>query len=164
MYLALLGTALGIVSLIAGLMSVRSALIKATYHNRPYMCGSNLKQLAQASLLYAQDWDDRFPAANVWSDTTLTYLNNRWKYQCPGRDGGPGPEFGYAFNAEVEGADSKRLAAPSSTVLLFESDDDRWNAAHHYLATMPVPGRHYGVNVFAYADGHAERRAHDTAP
>src|SRR5438874_13668219 len=55
-------------------------------------CQSNLKQLGMATLMYAQDYDDRLPLRRTWSDGIYPYVKNRDVYICPcSRDGAPAP-------------------------------------------------------------------------
>src|SRR5947209_7161741 len=62
------------------------------YRTRPTTCQSNLKQLALATLMYAQDYDDRLPVRRNWSDGIYPYLKNRSVYVCPSAsDGAPAP-------------------------------------------------------------------------
>lgn len=90
---------------------------------RKASCQSNLKQLASAALMYAQDYDEVLPkgwnwnAANsYWYDLLFPYVRNAQVYRCPslpsnGYTGAQVTTFGlsssqvgYGWNAGTSGA------------------------------------------------------------
>src|SRR5690349_19513520 len=50
---------------------------------RQARCQSNLKQLASATLMYANDYDDRLPLRRSWAGGTSPYLKSWEVYVCP---------------------------------------------------------------------------------
>ena len=74
---------------------------KAREKARQATCTSNLKQLALASLMYAQDYDDRFSRLysydegsghaplRWWEDKLMPYIRNWQVTECPSRDPTP---------------------------------------------------------------------------
>lgn len=76
------------------LFFVVSALVfpyLATTHDRRHphgtpSCGSQLKQIALGTLMYATDYDDRFPVSSeaaTWRGRQEPYVKNTQIYQCP---------------------------------------------------------------------------------
>ncbi len=71
---------------------------KAREKARQASCQSNLKQLALATLMYVQDYDEKFPVWNRYVDANLQplsppaavfpYVKNVQVYQCPSGDPG----------------------------------------------------------------------------
>jgi len=60
---------------------------------RQASCASNMKQLGTALLMYAQDWDEKFPPNRIWNSTNgrhytwryaiMPYLKNSQIWICP---------------------------------------------------------------------------------
>src|SRR5687767_8918563 len=46
-------------------------------------CIANLKQVILGTLMYAQDFDDRFPPRLRWADSVLPYIKNESLFRCP---------------------------------------------------------------------------------
>jgi prepilin-type processing-associated H-X9-DG protein len=115
-------------------------------------CLSNLKQLAVAALMWAQDHDEVLPPAANWGPELLPYLKNDQVFRCP-----EAPELacGYAYNLEVAGRKLADIAQPAEAVLFYESTIGRLDAADKG-ESQPQPGRHQGANNLAYVDGHAK--------
>ncbi|HVT12539.1 MAG TPA: hypothetical protein VHE55_09745 [Fimbriimonadaceae bacterium] len=118
-----------------------------------------MKETALAVLMYAADFDDRFPPAPVWADSvspySKSYLPDHDVFRCPDLDElGPG-RYGHAFYARLGLQSSQELADPMNTPMLFDSTDLSWSA-YGDLSLLPAQGRHpNGTNVVAFADGHA---------
>jgi prepilin-type processing-associated H-X9-DG protein len=124
------------------------------------LCLSNVKQLDLAMLLYVNDNNDSFPAANVWADKMEkgNYMvnrkpvsgGNRALYKCPSVTSG----YGYAMNDKMTGMNTEKVDG-AITLLLFESNDTSWDA-HGNPADQANPPRHGNRNNVGYADGHAK--------
>ncbi len=115
-------------------------------------CLSNLKQLALAALMFAQDHDDTLPSADKWTDEIMPYLKNEAILRCPAA---PELECGYALNRELAGKNVNFVANPAEGVLFFESNLGKRNATGT-LRDAAVPGRHNGGNNYAFADAHCK--------
>jgi prepilin-type processing-associated H-X9-DG protein len=115
-------------------------------------CLSNLKQLALAALMFANDHDQQLPEADKWMDELAPYIKDPKILQCPAA---PQLKYGYAMNAALSGQLLDKIPQPASTVLFFESDLGTRNAAGGAEAVCQ-PGRHNGGNCFAFVDGHAQ--------
>ena len=134
------------------------------------MCQSNLKQLALASMMYSQDYDNRLPLQRNWSDGIFPYVKNRGVYICPkiaehhqspiaaltGTREYPAPVSGppsYAYNSLLSGMPNGRITRKDAVPMLYDSIALRWNAADPAWSFAP---RHKDGSNVAYADGHVK--------
>ena len=127
-------------------------------------CRSNLKQISQATLLYAEDHDGRLPPADRWgsavprqSSAILSCPTHGWELP------------GYAMSWDMSSRLVRSIPDPTSAPLVFDSDLTGPNAAGS-LADLPSPPRHGGTWTFdedpphnnvAYADGHVAHVGRD---
>lgn len=99
----------------------------------------NLRGLGMAMLIYANDYDDKYPTADKWCDLLIEggYISERM-FKCPGDMKGP---CSYAINPNCE------PNSPPDMVLLFETKGG-WNqfGGAEILTTENHDGR--GCNVF----------------
>jgi prepilin-type processing-associated H-X9-DG protein len=118
-------------------------------------CRSNLKELATALAMYAQDADERMPLATSWADGLDAYVHNSGAFVCPERQQRPSS---YACNRLLHAMRLDDISADYAQPALFESSFRHWNASGK-LATFVRP--HNGIGNIAFADGHvkAVRRA-----
>jgi prepilin-type processing-associated H-X9-DG protein len=116
-------------------------------------CMSNLKALASAQLMYANDYRDQLPIASQWGDLIRPYVKTSDQYRCPSIPQGRG--FGYAMNVRLSRQKVSRLTMPSQIPLLYDSSNLAWNA-HDPVTSLPNPPRHIRLNNIAFADGHVE--------
>jgi prepilin-type processing-associated H-X9-DG protein len=117
-------------------------------------CLSNVKQLGLAVLMYAQDWDDRFPSANHWGDAAIRYLepqNVPTLLHCPVASSA----YGYAFNQALDQLPVDKVSSPKQIVMLFEADATNRNTAGN-RNLVAKPPRHSGEDNYLFADGHAK--------
>jgi prepilin-type processing-associated H-X9-DG protein len=119
-------------------------------------CQMNLKQLATGLLMYAEDYSGRLPPAASWSAAIRTFNNNPEVFHCPIRTR---QRFGYAFNSRLSGATIDNIKTPEKVPMLFETSQDRDNAADPVVSFVAP---HNGISNVAYADGHV--KAVRTAP
>src|SRR6185436_14639477 len=86
-----------VIVLIIGLM-LMPAFPHGGEPGRGSACISNLKQTVLAALMYADDFDDRLPAAGTWATRTLPYARNGEKnfYFCPRLTSRAPDEYGHA--------------------------------------------------------------------
>jgi hypothetical protein len=87
------------------------------------ICGTNLSSLAKAMLIYAGEFNGKYPTADKWSEVLLE-RNKEIKekvFVCPGASKlGNKERCHYAMNPNCE------PNSPADTVLLFETDGG-WN-------------------------------------
>jgi prepilin-type processing-associated H-X9-DG protein len=116
-------------------------------------CLSNLRQLALAVIMFAQDYSQHLPNAAAWMDSLDPYLRSaKTLLHCPSDIG---HEYSYALNSAVAGKSIGSFDDPVNTVLLFESNSGRKNASDP-MTSLCDPPRHGNGNNFAFLDGHAK--------
>jgi prepilin-type processing-associated H-X9-DG protein len=113
-------------------------------------CLSHIRQLGLAMLMYANDWQERFPPADRWTDVAKAYRRNEAILRCPVDKAA----YSYAMNHNLNLARLGHIRDFSRTVLIFESTAGKKNA-YDVERSWPVPPRHPGGNCVAFADGHA---------
>lgn len=90
-------------------------------------CAANLRALGATMLIYASDYDEKYPTADKWCDLLVEYINVREHrkpirvtekdFKCPGNKK---ERCSYAINPNVSPSSNPRL------VLLFETEGG-WN-------------------------------------
>jgi prepilin-type processing-associated H-X9-DG protein len=133
------------------------------YHPGVPTCISNTKQLANAMLLYANDYDGHLPQAANWPQAMHPYTRNDRLLKCP--EDKSSAKCSYAMNAALSGKDSYALENSAEVVILFEVAHPGQSGGGPRDVIRPgrhKEGRHYlfswlgrrGSN-YAFADGHA---------
>ena len=122
-------------------------------------CLSNQKQLALSLLMYAQDYDGRFPLANSWTGESLPYNKNTTIYHCPREQVTGVPS--YAMNRHLPRVLADSIDKPATTVMLIDAAPgaNRLVGGEDY----PFTDRHDTFLIAAFADGHAKRRSMEDA-
>jgi prepilin-type processing-associated H-X9-DG protein len=116
-------------------------------------CQSNLKQLANAQLLYTADFDDRFPLADGWDEAISPY--SQGAFACPLVEQANLGRSGYAFNEALQKKKAQQISSLAGSILLFESQDTALGKFGGE-EDLKTPGRHPlsgGGNNFVYCDG-----------
>ena len=111
-------------------------------------CLSNVKQLANALLMYAEDYDDQLPPAIVWTDAVFPYVKNEQISYCPSRKV---RDPAYSYNALLHLGRFKDISAPADLPLVFESTLGKRNASDVGSSFYAAHGKRGTVG---YADGH----------
>ncbi len=114
---------------------------KAREKARQTTCTSNLRQMATAVLMYAQDYDERLPGPVAWNPgqplpwdlVILPYTKNWQLVMCPSNPRssmnawGPYYTFShpafptYSYNANLVGASLGQVSVPAETCMLGDS-------------------------------------------
>ena len=153
--LALAGIIVSAVMFIPGLgftaALILPALAQAKVKAPMVACENNMKQLALAVLIYANDHDDQFPPAATWCDAIKSNVAQDKIFICPRGDASQ--RSSYAFNARLNGR--KAWETNSNTVLLFEAGGG-WNVSGG-PELLRQPSRHGSRYAVAFADGHVEQ-------
>jgi hypothetical protein len=157
---------------VAGVGPIWDGLLRRRHQD---LCQRHLIQLAFSLLLYAQDYDERFPPAWAWCDAAEPTLPSAESFHCPADR--PERRYSYAANRAVG---LQPCAAVSRVVLLFESDQGVRNAHGGQERLAPAtrhnpfhlgglglfrPNPAYSGHFFAFGDGQvkwltpAERQA-----
>ena len=148
---------------------------KAREKARQTSCLSNLKQLALATLMYAQDYDEKFPQTNFWYQYVANpadfpggthwpciqpYIKNMQILACPSGQVSMfntyGTNYGVARETGIDcsggpGVSMAVFQYPSTDVLYF--DQTEW-AGCHQVARVGL--RHNGGTNIAFIDGHCK--------
>jgi len=138
-----------------GMLAVLGAILFPTFARsrekaRTSSCMSNLKQLAIATEMFAQDHDGRLPGAVTWRDDVLPYVNNEQLFKCPSDEV---DNVTYAINPLVAGRDLDEIDDHQETVLLYEIGE----------SGRPVFPHNGGAN-YAFVDGHVKWYSRENAP
>jgi prepilin-type processing-associated H-X9-DG protein len=134
--------------MLAGMML--PALAKAKERAQTINCVSNLKQLALAARMYANDNGDKFPSAATWCDLIQPNVSSPRVFQCPSAQGAL---CGYGYNAVLSGRSVDDV--DPQTVLFYEIPGG-WNVSggpEQLLQTL----RHSRVIIVAFADGSVQQ-------
>jgi len=121
-------------------------LARMNFQSRRVSCVNNLKQVALAVRLQADEHDGKFPPAATWSDAIQPHLNSPNQLRCPDRSRAA---CGYAYNRSIAGRTTSSVAP--ETVMLFESDTG-WNATIGPDDRF-IPPPHGVMYSVAFADG-----------
>ncbi len=154
--LAIAGIAVGCVSLIlpiimiAGMFSAGMPVFnRARMSASRTSCLSNLKQLSLGVMMYMQDYDQHMPPATKWTDGLQPYIKNNNVFVCPEATS---LTCGYSLYEALDGVSLKKIAKPSDTPMLFDSNGG-WNSA---LPIDKVVFRHNGGYNCGFVDGHVK--------
>ncbi len=110
---------------------------------RQTTCTSQVRQLATAIQMYAQDNNGVYPPADHWVQAIDTYVGNSKMYHCPSDANTDDSHVSYAYNAMLSGKHQSMIPHPEDTVTVFDADNGQPSA------------RHTGV-IVGFADGHAK--------
>jgi len=120
---------------------------KAREKARQTSCLNNQKQIATMFMLYAQDHDELFPAADgVWGSISI----DKGVLICP--TAGKKLANGYGFNANLGGKALGEITDPSFTALTADSA----TADNLLNVTSDADKRHSSKAIWAFVDGHVE--------
>jgi prepilin-type processing-associated H-X9-DG protein len=152
MGLAIAGMALPVVAvpiiiLMAAIMM--PALSRTKGLAQRLVCGTNMKGLGTAMMVYANDYDRKFPTADQWCDLLIEHADvDPRSFRCKPRSS---EAFSYGFNENLDGLTTDDVSP--DTVVLFEIVGGRNVAGGPELL---VTERHWseGCNIL-FADGHA---------
>ena len=122
---------------------------------RATACLSNTKQQAVALLMYAQDYDNRYPDSTAWMTGIQPYAKADAILHCPSLAHSGASAYGYALNKNLSRTNLDKVASPQDTAEIWDSTDPGPNVADT-LQSLPNPGRHIKGNNFAFVDGHAK--------
>jgi len=151
--LAVAGMALPVVSLpIIAMMAaiMMPALFRTKGLAHRLVCGTNMRGLGAAMMVYANDYDDKYPTANEWCDLLIEYADvDPRSFRCRAGFGG---EFSYGFNENPEGLGFDDASA--DTVMLFEIVGGR-NVVGGPELLSTERHKNEGCNV-VFADGHVQ--------
>jgi len=145
------------------------ALSKGKESARRIACASNMRQIILASLMYADENEDRLPAQPSdgrsvkalggdglnYYDLLMPQLNNPNVWLCPTSRDGPGTIMAYHMNGLIittNGLPLGSIEMPSSTMLINDAGNRRrWNQA--YLRPDQTGAYGYDAPKIVHNDG-----------
>jgi hypothetical protein len=121
-------------------------------------CLSHVKQTVLSLVMYVSDADGKMPLRDTWMDSLGPYAKNPEIFHCSEvKD----PDlYGYALNARVR---NDGVPNPAAMPLVYDSVNFARNASDLFNS-LPQAGRHEGMNVIGYLDGHAKAVIAPKAP
>ena len=172
---------IAIISILASMLF--PTFSRAQGKGRQAACLSNVKQIALALTMYAQDYDEVYPRGQSdandintqWYNAIFPYTHNRQIMFCPDRkDRGPG----YAMNYLVSGISVGSFWDAASKIVCGDvrpeaigangtvGEDSWWiNDPNNDLCMAPADNSHVGNNwpqrhndgiIYGFADGHVK--------
>lgn len=148
--------ALGCVLLIGMAAVILFPVFARSRGPRQFSCLSNMKLLALAMRMYAEDCDERLPAGPGWMDATYPYTRNETLFVCPAvKTTGSGFVYGYAYNSVLARTHLPKASGSKVAPLLYDSSN-LVRSAFDPVTSLANPPRHAGRNVIAFTDGHAK--------
>jgi len=115
-------------------------------------CIQNLRSISLAIAKYAQDWDERLPPAQRWTDAiSERHLQREVMLQVFRCHKSSFP-FGYAFNAFLDSVSISQVDSLAETVLLFECDASSLNAFGDQT-NLPQRLRYLDGDIYAFIVG-----------
>ncbi|MBV6459555.1 MAG: hypothetical protein HONBIEJF_02703 [Fimbriimonadaceae bacterium] len=120
-------------------------------------CGSNMRQIAMALLMYAQDSDDRFPLQrtcdpnvcdvgnyadstfSVWINSTMPYVKNAAVWQCPSAkisDVAGRSDSNYWYNGHAVGKNLSAIEFHAESTTFAE-----WAYRTRWTGVRPIPSQ-----------------------
>lgn len=127
------------------------ALANAKGKAQTINCVNNLKQIALAARIYANDRNDSFPPTATWCDALQTELGSTKVLHCNADTTGQRSTYGY--NLQLSG--KKDGDVNPRTVMFFEIDGG-WNVSGG-PELLPQKSRHRQVVNIAFADGSVQQ-------
>jgi len=123
------------------------------------VCGTNMKDLSSAIMVYQYDYDDKYPTGSQWNDLLMTHADVGEKsYICPSAQRTQPGRCHYALNANALRLGS---SAPADMVLMFESKPG-WNQAG---GPELLADHHQGEGGnFLFVDGHVSFERAENIP
>ena len=142
---------------------------KSRESKRSAVCIDNLRQIASAMSMYAQDYDDRLPLANNWSEGIEAYKGSsntdKGGFQCPEVKQKNPKGYGYAFNSLFAGKPLSKIKSSPTEYFVYDSSNLDKNATDP-VTSLPNPPRHNvravkgkrntRVNMMCFADSHVK--------
>jgi len=125
------------------------AFVRARDQAQRMTCGTNMSGLGKAMLIYANDYNDKFPTSSKWCDLLIEHASvDKMAFRCRGAAEGP---CNYAMNKNVS---ELGTSAPPDMVLLFETHPG-WNQVGGPEILTSENHRDDGCNVL-FVDSHVE--------
>lgn len=112
-------------------------------------CMSNLKHIAFALQVYADDHGDTFPPHVAWTDRLQPYVDTPERLRCPAA---PKQDVGYAYADYLAGKTKAAVPCPEETFTFWDAREDGASPAFRHGPSLNL----------AYADGHVKHVTRET--
>lgn len=136
-------------------------------------CRSNLKQIGLGFIIYAQDYDEKFPPvanarAGYWAGSLQPYVKSWEVFQCPSEPNRKPKTTDYYYNARLASVEQKKLTSPIITILAGDGAGEQLTI--YSLNQLPdawrtdsksPAWRHLERANYLFADGHVKAIAPD---
>ncbi len=135
--------------------------------SRRSSCQSNLKQIGMGFLMYAQDYNEKFPAvaaSDGWTNAVQPYVKSWQIFHCPSASSNRGEHTtDYYYNARLSGVKQGQIEALELSILM--ADGLSGQPADYSLMQLPAAWRtdekspawrHTGTANYLFSDGHAK--------
>ncbi len=142
--------------MVAAVLRARTAVHRQQTVGHAALCRENLGRLGAAFGQYALDNAGRYPPADAWADSLLSYTGGEDAFRCPADP--KRSRSSYAFYAALGGLAEDDLDSPADTPVLYDSMRGLWNARDSRPEPCS-PARHNGFNNVLMADGAVVARA-----
>ncbi len=130
-------------------LAIAPAMNRAREKAMQASCLSNVKELCQGIISYANDYDMVLPGEK-WADDIQPYIRGTEILACPAR---PETKVGYVFNKALLKQLLNQLTNPSNTIMVFEAQM-KGGATVGTADDVPPEGVHDGGICVGFADGH----------
>jgi prepilin-type processing-associated H-X9-DG protein len=152
-WMATAGSILGVIALL--IIPVMKLGTHARDKAKQSSCASNLKQIALATIMYSEDYDNKLPIKSNWSDSTYIYINRYGIktpriFRCPMDK--TQSRCSYSYNSKLNGDSLLNIKDPKSMQTYFDSKGG-WNSSSPVSSAVP---RHGDYSNFAFVDGHVK--------
>ncbi len=151
---------------------------KAREKARQTSCASNMKQIGTATMMYVQDYDEKFyplhDTLKSWAVMLEPYMKNKGITRCPSDPYAteasgllsyiPNQAIGqFPLGSAVDGVPIAAIKSPSQFIIMMEDDEsfgrsaNNWNYSNytwHFMHSMN--NRHSGGNNWLFSDGHVK--------
>lgn len=129
---------------------------KAKHLVQRELCSVNMKSLSVAIMVYANDYDGRFPTAEKWCDLLIEHADvSEMSLRCPVSTES---SFSYAYNQNLDGLTRENIGP--DVVMIFESEPGaNLSGGPELVKTNRHPASDrasFGGCNIAFTDGHVE--------
>lgn len=130
------------------------ALAKTKMIAQRVVCGTNLKGLSTAMIVYMNDYGDKYPTQDQWCDLLMQEADvSPMSFRCP-LD--PEGSFSYAINENLYTIEPGKVLPPAQMVAIFEANLGRNGVGGpDDLVLRHDQNQRVGCNI-GFADGHVE--------
>ena len=158
---------------VVAIMLILAAILFPVLSSHPHShggsasCRSNLKQIGLGFLMYAQDYNEKFPAVAAsggWGNAVQPYIKTWYVFHCPSSQSkGAEQTTDYFLNARLSGVKQTKIEALELSILI--ADGRGGQPLNYSLSQLPdawrkdeksPAWRHLDMANYLFADGHVK--------